>query len=147
MKLATPRLAGVALLVALSTAGCSKKETAVSGVVRYNGQPLPTGSVILYCENKQIVHGLIGPGGEYTIPNVPKGLVKVTVRVHGQVPQGFARAVALPPVTGGPVDPGTARQKAERLPMIPVRYGTPEESDLSFQVDGPNMTFDINLHS
>jgi hypothetical protein len=139
------RITGLVLMAVGCASGCSKRETAVSGTVRYQGRPLPGGSVILYCENKQIVHGLIGPAGEYAIPNVPLGQVRVTVRTHALVPDGFRLTTKLPPVVDGPISPTAARPKLERVPAIPVRYSLPEESDLSFRADGADVTYDIDL--
>lgn len=146
MTLTPLRAAGLAGLL-VAAAGCTKPETAVTGTVQYQGRPLTGGSVILYCENKQIVHGLIGPDGTYAIPNVPRGVARVTVRAHGQVPAGFNLRSQLPPVEGGPVRPDLARPARPADPVIPGRYGLPEESDLSVRVDGAGLTYDIHLHS
>jgi hypothetical protein len=134
----------IAILVLLA-AGCGGSDTTtVTGTVAYQGKSVPGGTVILYCQDKQIVHGLIGPDGRYTISNVPRGTAVITVQTQPAKPYGIKRRVDLPPSVNGPTpppgDPG-----AERRVPIPPRYALPEESGLSVTVEGKVLTHDIEL--
>jgi hypothetical protein len=117
----------------------------VSGKVTLQGKPVCCGSVILYCEDKQIVRGVIDPDGRYSIPNVPMGRAVVTVRSHPPLPIGFETTVDLPPTRDGPILPGHAIKDSESVTVVPERYGVPEESGLRVQVSSTQVEFDIDL--
>jgi hypothetical protein len=112
--------------------------------VSYQSNPIPGGTVILYCADKQIVHGLIGTDGRYTIPNVPHGPASITVQTQPQKPYTVKHRIQLPPTINGPAPPAGA-PGAERLVPIPPRYALPEESGLSVTVEGKVLTHDIEL--
>jgi hypothetical protein len=134
----------VTALAAASLSGCGSSTSTVTGAVTYQGQTLTSGSVILYCADKQIVRGLIASDGTYTIPNVPCGPATVTVQAHTRVPTGLGLKQQLPVAVGGPIPPGF--EPPERQPIsIPSRYGLPEESGLSIEVDSRTLTYDIVL--
>ena len=130
---------------ALAAAGCGGGTATVAGTVTFRGQPVPGGSVVLYCADKQIVRGLIGPDGAYSIPNVPLGAATVTVQTHARVPDGLRLKQNLPPAQDGPVPPEAAPRPADKAMAIPPRYALPEESGLSVVVGREPMTFDIPL--
>jgi hypothetical protein len=133
-------------VLAGSTAGCGRQLCTVTGRVAFQGQPVTSGSVVLYGEGQQIVRGLIGPDGTYTIPNVQRGPVRVTVKPPDRMPVGFKKTYAMPPVINGPIMPAVARAgKGPLTPTIPDRYGMPEESGLTVTVDCGITEFDINL--
>jgi hypothetical protein len=133
-------------VLAASTAGCGQQLCTVTGRVAFQGQPVTSGSVVLYCEGQQIVRGLIGPDGTYAIPNVHRGPVRVTVKPPDRMPAGFRKKYAMPPVINGPIMPEVGMSaKDSRNPVIPVRYGMPEESGLTVTVDSGVTEFDINL--
>jgi hypothetical protein len=142
-----PPRAAAALTVglALAAAGCGGGTATVSGTVTYRGKPVPGGSVVLYCADKQIVRGLIGPDGAYRIPNVPPGPAAVTVQAHARVPDGLRLAQKLPPVQDGPIPPDAAPGPADKVAAVPPRYSLPEESGLSVVVGRGPTTFDIPL--
>jgi hypothetical protein len=129
---------------ALFAGGCGKPTATVSGRVTCNGKPLTGGSVILYCADKQIVHGIIGPDGRYTIPNVPRGSAVVTVRAHPRTPAGLQIKQSMPPVTNGPKAPTDGSGELPPTP-IPPRYALSEESGLSLVVDRDQLAHDIDL--
>src|SRR5262249_57929125 len=107
-----PALGRAVVLVTLLAAGCGSATTTVTGTVTYQGQPVPGGSVVLYCEDKQIVRGLIGVDGRYTIPNVPHGRAVVTVPAHQRLPEGLYLKPNLPPPVNGPVPPARPPEPA-----------------------------------
>ncbi|MBM3983864.1 MAG: carboxypeptidase regulatory-like domain-containing protein [Planctomycetes bacterium] len=138
------RCCWVAVFAALA-GGCGGPETAtVSGRVTFRGKPVTSGSVIVYCSDKQIVRGNIGSDGTYTIPNVPRGALAVTVQSHARVPAGMRLQQNLPPATGGPIPP-TVSADDPACVALPPRYAVPEESGLSVQVERGLVTFDIDL--
>ncbi len=133
------------VLATTSTLGCGQATSTVSGTVRFQGRPLSGGSVILYCDDQQMVRGLIGPGGRYSIPNVPRGAARVTVKAQTHLPEAFRVAGNLPPVEDGPQAP-TPSPRSDRTPNIPHRYGLPEESGLAVTVAQATVEHDIDLH-
>ncbi len=135
---------GALALGCLLATGCASKTATVAGQVAYRGQPVTGGSVVFYCPDKQIVRGLIGPDGRYSIPNVPAGPAVVTVQAHAKVPEGFQLRQQLPKSNGGPIPP-TADPGDTRKVALPARYALPEESGLSVTVDSRNVTYDIDL--
>ncbi|QJX00440.1 carboxypeptidase-like regulatory domain-containing protein [Frigoriglobus tundricola] len=133
-------VAGVALLAG----GCASRTSTVGGTVTFRGRPVAGGSVVVYCADKQIARGIIGPDGTYTIPNVPSGTAIVTVQAPSRVPEGLQLKQNLPPSYGGPIAPAVGTAGAPRV-AIPPRYALPEESGLSVSVDRGQVTYDIDL--
>ena len=129
---------------ALLVGGCGKPTATVSGRVTCNGKVVTGGSVILYCADKQIVHGIIGQDGRYSIPNVPRGSAVVTVRTHPRTPAGLQVRQPTPPVTNGPKMSSEGVGDPPQIP-IPPRYALPEESGLSLVVDRDQLSHDIDL--
>ena len=127
-------------------AGCARQPCTVSGRVAFQGQPVTGGSVVLYGEGQQIVRGTIGPDGTYSIPNAPRGHVRIAVAPPIRLPAGMRKKYTTPPVIDGPVIPdSTPPAKDSRALAIPARYGVPEESGLTITVDRSVTEFDINL--
>jgi hypothetical protein len=125
--------------------GCDPSTATVSGLVTLRGKPAADGSVVFYCADKQIVRGLIGADGRYSIPNVPFGKTVVTVQSHPRVPPGLKMQQNLPPAKYGPVLPPSTGDPARPGVTIPARYALPEESGLSVVVDRTQLTYDIEL--
>jgi hypothetical protein len=123
-------------------AGCGGGVGTVSGDVTYRGKPLKSGSVILYCSDKQIVRGAV-IDGRYSIPNVPFGQARVTVQARPRSPTGLRLQQNLPPMTNGPVQ--SKPPAGEPDESIPERYSLPEESGLAFTVDSRHVVYEINL--
>jgi hypothetical protein len=143
---AAPGVLVVPLLAAcLCAGGCDARTATVAGRVTLRGQPLPSGSVSVYCADGQIARGNVGPDGRYSIPNVPPGAAAVTVQSHARIPPGLRVEQKLPPAIDGPVLPGAAGAGPDRVPPIPPRYAVPEESGLRVVVAGGPVTFDIDL--
>lgn len=126
--------------------GCDSGTATATGIVTYQGKPVPGGSVVFYCADKQIVRGLIGTDGRYTIPNVPCGPATVTVQSPSRLPAGMRLRQNLPPVKDGPLPPTQeAAESVGRGGAIPPRYALPDESGLSVVVGRGQLTFDIDL--
>jgi hypothetical protein len=129
--------------ISLFAAGCGSGTATVSGTVTYEGKPVKSGSVILYCADKQIVRGLI-VDGQYSIPNVPCGSALATVQAHPKVPAGLRLNQKLPPSVDGPIPTPVETDNSQAV-AIPPRYALPEESGLVLKVDGTQMTYEIDL--
>ena len=121
----------VPLLIALLAAGCGPKPTGeVSGLVTYNGEPLPSGIVAFVGDdesNKEKVEtGGIGPDGKYRVQRLLCGKVRITVQT--------------PPIVTGPFA-GASVPSIE----IPKKYAELTESGLTHTVTVGPQTFDIKL--
>lgn len=141
------RAAALALaIVCAAVSGCGSRTATVSGTVRYQGKAPPNVSVALYCADKQILHAVIESSGRFTVPNVPYGLVRVTVHTHRKVPFGMWTATPVPEMMPGegPLRPAVARNEPPPI-VIPYRYAHPEESGLALVADAPECPFDIEL--
>lgn len=141
------RRAGVAAVIAavsLLASGCQPATHTVSGRVSYCGKPVTGGSVVLFGEDDRVYTGLISPDGRYTIPNVPAGRVRVTVRAHTTAPVGFRVGRPQPAAVNGPTG-AAGGPPPPPVATIPERYSVPEESGLVFAVEGTADTFDITL--
>jgi hypothetical protein len=135
---------GALALLALALAGCGSSPTTVTGRVTYQGKPVSGGTVTLYCEDKQIVHGLLDAAGGYTIPNVPHGRAVVTVQTQPAKPYVIKHRLNIPASVNGPTPP-VSDPATDRVVVIPPRYALPEECGLSVTVEGKALTHDIEL--
>ena len=125
--------------------GCQPSLATVEGQVRYQGQPLPGGSIIFYCADGQIVRGLIAPDGRYQVVNVPYGTARVAIQAHRAQPEGLRLPQKLPPVQNGPISPAGLPPNDPRVVALPARYAYPEESGLVLLVDRRVITQDFEL--
>lgn len=147
---ARPRAAGAPLTLlaalALCPLGCGGGPATVAGTVTVRDKPLAGATVALYCADKQILHARTDTDGRYSIPNVPRGAVRVTVQAQRRVPFGVRTAERPPklPTGDGPVPPVADPSDAPGV-SIPLRYAHPEESGLLLTVAAPLVTFDIAL--
>jgi hypothetical protein len=128
------------LLVAglLALAGCGGPKTGdVSGMVNYEGKPLPGGFVnfnILapdgtVAESKSTT---VEKNGRYKISRVPVGEAKITV-------QGPPGEITQPKIEGG------MPFRAKPAVVIPDSYGLVEKSPLNYTVTAGEQTHDIDL--
>jgi hypothetical protein len=115
------------LLAGTLAAGCSCGKGSISGEVKYNGGPLPSGTITFLGQggHKQVAAADIRDG-QFTIPDMEAGPAKVTV-------------VTLPPSRGGKPPTGKALAAPVQVPAgryvpIPYRYANPEQSGLSYDV-------------
>ena len=130
------RLAGGLVLFALllSLAGCGRGWGQVSGTVRYQGKPLPTGTITFYDEANQAVSSAVDADGKYAVPKVATGKVKV--------------ALVLPmfiPWKGDKKGAAKMRAAQRKLPALPARYADAEKSGLEPEVKTGSQTIDFDL--
>ncbi len=138
-------LAALFISLALFVSGCGSGVSEVTGKVTFSGKPVSSGSVILYCSDGQIVCGVTGADGSYTIPNVPRGPATATIQAHTRVPAGLRLKQNLPPSINGPTPPTGEVTADQPVLNIPARYALPEESGLSVVVDRGQVNYDIDL--
>ena len=136
------RLAAWVLLVVLLSSGCAPTPPVgqVTGKVRFRGGVLPTGTVTFLCADSRSVSARIATDGTYRMDGVAAGPARISVISHPRVPPGFRKAPVIP---GEPAQPAVA---PEPPPVaIPVRYGKPETSGLTYDVQKGVQTHDLDL--
>jgi hypothetical protein len=127
----------VYILVALGlfVVGCGKRSAQVAGTVSYQGKSLPSGSVTFFNKDNQIVGSSTIANGKYKIPQTQPGSVKITV--------------TTPPTVNS--NAKTGPKPAEGMPVpvvsiaIPPKYGSPDQSGLSFEVKPGSQEYSIDL--
>jgi hypothetical protein len=133
----------LAVCMAVTASGCGARRATVSGEVKYNGAPLPSGTITFISQagQKQVAASEI-VDGKYTIKGIEPGLAKVTVITLPPSRGG------LPPGGGKPVEaPSTfssSQQQGKYVP-IPRRYGDAEQSGLSYEIKPGSQTKDFEL--
>jgi hypothetical protein len=75
---------------------------------------------MLFCEDKQIVSGIINKDGRYSIPNVPPGAAKVTLMTYPPLPAGYGIPQNLPPSKDAP-KPAEPSDRSATYVTIPER--------------------------
>jgi hypothetical protein len=123
------------LLLAL-VAGCGRSAPTgdVSGVVRFDGNPLPSGTVAFVAEDGRSTSAMIDDG-KYHIPRAPAGPVKITVQTFPPSPG------VVPPDT----PPASIKQPSLRYVQIPEHYSDHTRSGLTCTVEPRTQTHDIDL--
>jgi hypothetical protein len=138
----------IALLALLLSAasGCSEPKGNVTGLVSFNGSPLPAGKITFICEGgtKPVFIADIRDG-KYEIKGVPPGQVKITVATF-KPSQSVARPPGLGP-TSRPETEETPKTPQEKYVEIPVRYGRAESSDLGYDMKPGDQEHNIPLAS
>lgn len=128
------RLICVAVLVLATLPGCGASDRAetvpVTGTVTYNGAPLEHGTVIFYPADGRPAYGKIAKGS----------LTDVTTYepADGAVP-GAHRVVVQSTDKAADADPMAAGKS-----LIPERYGDPEKSGLTAEIE-PGKANEITL--
>jgi hypothetical protein len=110
----------------LALAGCGGGTGEVSGVVKYQGKPLPQGTITFHDAGKGVQSASIKDGA-YTVPGVRTGAAKITV-------------VTPLPLTGMGLQPKTTPGS-----QVPEKYGDPEKSGLKCEVQGGSQTHNVDL--
>lgn len=142
MQFSSPKMLIIPAMMASLTlifAGCTPSDqlatVPVKGKVTYQGEPLPTGSVIFIPSGGgPTAEANIGPGGEYALGTYKKA---------DGVPPGEYNVMVVAMTEQDAMDAESARG-AESL--IPSRYGDPSKSGLSASVkagDPNEINFDL----
>jgi hypothetical protein len=130
-----PAWIGLALLCA-SLVGCGTGMGEVSGTVRYNGQPLPFGTIQLLGGDGIPRAGKIGPDGTFSV-QAPVGQVKVIVSCVAE--PRMARFDGPAAARAAPTD-----WSPWNSTFIPQRYADWDASGLTVQVKrGKTQDFEL----
>ncbi len=131
------------LLLAVSLTGCGARREEVSGVVRYNGKPLSSGTIQFLGEDGIPYAGKIQPDGTFAV-EVPVGEAKVIVscvdetrlaRLTSQMAANREGRGAPPPTSAGTSS------------LIPQRYADWDASGLTVHVQRGKTVQDFDLTS
>ncbi|MDB5312468.1 MAG: resA 14 [Gemmataceae bacterium] len=143
-------VAAVALLVPVLSLGCGGDRAppgSVSGRVLYGGVPLMEGRVTLVGPKGQVAGAVVQKDGTYRIENPPTGLVRAAVAVYDQrvVRSRSPASAKTPDPAAQPA--GLAVSIAPPTPVvrIPGRYGDPETSGLTCQINPGEQEWDLLL--
>ncbi len=140
-RIVRPALAALSLAFLLASAGCGPGTATLIGTVKYKGEPLPSGTVIVHGSNGQTATGTIEDGA-YRVDKVPTGDVKISVQVASPgsiasggggvpgMPAGVGPAAGKDAFKGGAAAsgqqsehaPSTAIPSAGRVVTIPSKY-------------------------
>ena len=120
----------------VSIVGCSDKQP-LGGTITFSddGTPVPCGAIFFETPTF-VAQGTIKPNGTYEVGStglkdgIPKGTYSVSIRGAEDVT-----------TVNGPNGMQTERRKA----LIDRKYQTPENSGLTFTVDGKTRKFDIQV--
>jgi hypothetical protein len=142
-RLSRPRagLAGLLVLLCVPTTGCGSGTAEVTGTVRYNGKPLPSGTV-QFLGSDGVPHSApIQADGTYTA-RVPVGPAKVIVSCVDETRLNqFTARSADRNGRGAPVPP------AGGFSLIPQRYADWNSSGLTVTIESGRTVQDFALTS
>lgn len=130
---------GIGIIV--FTVGCGRHNR-VTGTVRLDGRPLPTGQVTFLCDGqgRPVISGDITEDGSYEIVDPPVGRARVVVETFKPQPKPEP---SVDPVTGETV-PIEWEDTGPYVP-IPKRYALPKTSRLELEIKPGEQRFDIEL--
>jgi hypothetical protein len=126
----------VVLLLLAAGCGSSGGLTEVTGTVRFQGRPLPSGSVTFVGADGARSHSAINETGEYRVQGVARGKARISVVSEPRVPAGLMK-----PGPGGPAAPA----RVEKPIAIPKHFNKAESSGLSVEIDSRKQQHDIDL--
>ena len=150
----------LAMFPVLAATGCGAAKVNVSGKVNYKGAPLKGGTVTFASTTgKGDVTAQIGEDGSYTMEKVPVGQVKILVATEslkpkfnmgGPMSKGGLNA---PPTYAAPQGQGNAanynpqqrEDQSKRYVAIPLEYGDPQKTKLTYDVKSGESTHNIDL--
>jgi hypothetical protein len=147
----------VVLLAGLVGSGCGGGKGEVSGTVTYQGKPVTIGTVtFLDANTNQALASSAIIRGKYAMAKVPAGLVKVLVTVPPPPPPGGERIrLSLKKVKEEQKKKATLKDSApppdesggQPVPQftIPAKYGSPDQSGLTYTVRPGAQQHDIEL--
>jgi hypothetical protein len=138
-RLCPARALLLALLVCASIAGCGSGRGEVSGIVRYNGKPLPAGTIQFLGSDGIPCAGKIQPDGTFSV-RVPIGEAKVIVSWVDEA--RMSRDLGQSADRNGRAAP---RPSATSFSLIPQRYADWNASGLSVLVESGKTLHDFAL--
>jgi hypothetical protein len=138
--LTSGRAALLALLLCVPAVGCGAGTGEVSGTVRYNGKPLPSGTIQFLGADGIPCAARIQPDGTYSV-QLPPGPTRVIVSCVDEA--RLNRAVNKSAARNGRMA-NTAAPDGN-FSLIPQRYSDWDASGLTVQVQPGPTTQDFNL--
>ena len=138
------RLAVVLGLAALMVIGCGSRKASVSGTVRFNGAPLPSGSISFFGQNGEVASTLIAADGSYHIRRLSAGPVRVAVVSHPPVSVGTA-ANPTPHVFAASYGQANRGGWTGRYWALPDKFRHPDRSGLAYEISSGEQHLDVDL--
>jgi hypothetical protein len=136
----------VVVSIVVVAGGCGPRTADVAGVVTFEGKPVGFGNVVLIASDGATRYGSIQQDGSYRVAKVPLGPAKVMVSSPpppGAGPPQEKTAIDIEKAQMGGPPPPIDQNLVKLWFPIPSRYGNPDQSGLTVNVDGK--PFDINL--
>jgi hypothetical protein len=127
-------LGGCLLLAAIIAGGCKPRIGNVSGTVKFDGKPLPGGTITFFDEKNGAFSSAIEANGSYSVTGVRSGRARIAVAVPMPIP---IESSSMP---GIKITPPTVD-----VPKIPDKYHSAEKSGLVCDVRGGDQAFDVEL--
>jgi hypothetical protein len=136
-------LATLVTLSALAVMGCGSPRGSVSGIVRFRGTPVTTGSISFHGDNGEVVSSLLATDGSYHIGCLTPGPVRVTVVSHPSVPPSLTvnRMHNVYASPHGPARMGVS----QRYWALPDKFSKPDRSGLAYVIESGEQSIDIEL--
>ena len=134
---------GYLVLVLTIVVGCSDPIGSITGVVTYDGKPLPQGRITFLCEGGKRPAVSTGiTAGRYAVSALPVGHARVMVETF---PPPFASA--QPSAPGGLPTLAVPDDSSSPGPYvrIPERYKRPDAAGLGTDIRPGHQTHDIGL--
>lgn len=132
---------GLALCLALgltSLSGCGKSTTRVNGKVTYRGKPVVVGNVTIIASDNMSHAGLIQPGGDFTIENVPPGPCRIGVTSNNPTSQNGRKSARVQSAGKGVEVKFTPPKEGDTTSAgwfeIPQKYSDPVNSGLTGEI-------------
>jgi len=134
--------------------GCSQPTSRVHGTIRFQGEPLPRGSIIFLASDNQAYPVRIKPDGSYDIRSVPRGPLLVSIQVEPPriPPRAQPDSRAPDPVAEAQVKNDDAKITRGKPPreelvtsLIPQHYADPNKSGLGFDLQEADREFSPDL--
>jgi len=121
--------------------GCGGEPTGnIHGKVTIAGQPVALGTVAVISDRGGAVRQAAIQSGEYRLDELPLGLVRFSVHTHAPAPG------MVPPGENPPSETAAARERpADFASSVPPRYGDPDKSGLTLEVQPSTQKFDLEL--
>lgn len=144
--LAVYRLGLVCMVFLTGLSGCWRDPNQVTGIVRFEGQPLPVGRVTFLCEGvgRPVISGNLSSDGSYVIANPPVGTALISVEAIKPPPKPKP---GVDPVYGVDYEAEWIAEWGNAGPYVPIpsRYASPTSSGLEVTIGPGEQTFDIDL--
>lgn len=123
-------------LLTLAAVGCGPGTSDVSGKVMHRDKPVSAGTVTLVDAGGMMHQGEIGPDGQFSIPKVQNGPVKIAVTVPKPNPNK--------PAPFGGKSPELPTTVTVNLPDLPYTLASPDTSGLTGTIaPGKSLVIDL----